>query len=157
METRTVLKSAGRSLLASTFFGAGLEKLLQPKKTEAYMAYKQIPHTPLLRMAAAMTELSGAASLFFNLKPKWGASALAAFLVPTTLLFHDFWNYKEGAERDQQKIHFMKNISIFGGLIDVLLNEPTEHARLEANDLDKATDEVEVTTSSALFGEGAYH
>jgi putative oxidoreductase len=44
---------------------------------------------------------------------------LIIFLIPTTLIFHDFWTY-EGAAAQNQMQHFMKNLSIMGGLLFVL-------------------------------------
>jgi putative oxidoreductase len=40
-------------------------------------------------------------------------------LIPTTMVFHHFWEL-QGADRALQMIHFMKNISILGGLLIVL-------------------------------------
>ena len=42
------------------------------------------------------------------------ALALAAFLVPTTFIFHDFWTFA-GEARTNQMHHFMKNLAIMGG------------------------------------------
>lgn len=48
--------------------------------------------------------------------PRLSSVALAATIVPTTLAAHRFWEL-EGAERDAQQIHFMKNVGLLGGLI----------------------------------------
>jgi uncharacterized membrane protein YphA (DoxX/SURF4 family) len=48
--------------------------------------------------------------------PRVASAALAASLVPTTLGGHRFWEY-EGDERRAQRIHFLKNVSMLGGLI----------------------------------------
>jgi putative oxidoreductase len=42
------------------------------------------------------------------------------FLVPVTLIMHDFWTLDEGPQRMEQMINFMKNVSISGGLLMVL-------------------------------------
>ena len=36
-------------------------------------------------------------------------------MIPTTLIFHAFWNF-HGAERLPQIVNFMKNLAIMGGL-----------------------------------------
>lgn len=46
-----------------------------------------------------------------------GASLLAASLVPTTLAGHPFWLEKDKTVRNQQRINFMKNLGILGGLL----------------------------------------
>jgi uncharacterized membrane protein YphA (DoxX/SURF4 family) len=42
---------------------------------------------------------------------------LAASLAPTTVAGHRFWEYDDKAQRQQQQIHFFKNLSMLGGLI----------------------------------------
>ena len=53
---------------------------------------------------------------------RWIA-ALIAFLVPVTLVFHDFWAY-QGAEAQLQTIQFLKNVSIGGGLLAIFAAGP---------------------------------
>lgn len=44
-------------------------------------------------------------------------SALAGSLVPTTLAGHRFWEETDKQERAAQQIHFLKNLSMLGGLM----------------------------------------
>jgi hypothetical protein len=37
--------------------------------------------------------------------------------VPTTLAGHRFWEVQDKQERAQQRIHFLKNVAILGGLL----------------------------------------
>jgi uncharacterized membrane protein YphA (DoxX/SURF4 family) len=46
--------------------------------------------TFFLFMAIAV-ELAGGLSLLLGFRARWGALLLAAFLIPVTLIFHDFW------------------------------------------------------------------
>ncbi len=48
--------------------------------------------------------------------PRLASLALAGTLVPTTAAGHRFWE-AEDADRAQQRIHFLKNLSMFGGLL----------------------------------------
>ena len=45
--------------------------------------------------------------------------ALFLFLIPTTLLFHNFWAYS-GADQANQMQHFLKNLAIMGGLLAIV-------------------------------------
>ena len=49
--------------------------------------------------------------------PRLAALVLAGTLVPTTAAGHRFWEAEEGPDRAQQRIHFLKNLSMFGGLL----------------------------------------
>jgi len=49
--------------------------------------------------------------------PRLASTALAASMIPTTLAGHRFWEADEPQTRKQQKIQFLKNLSILGGLL----------------------------------------
>ncbi|HEX9992815.1 MAG TPA: DoxX family protein [Acidimicrobiales bacterium] len=49
--------------------------------------------------------------------PRLSALALAGTLVPTTLAGHRFWEVEDAQARRGQRIHFLKNLSMLGGLI----------------------------------------
>jgi uncharacterized membrane protein YphA (DoxX/SURF4 family) len=42
---------------------------------------------------------------------------LIGSLIPTTLAGHRFWQETDEARRSQQRIHFLKNVGLLGGLI----------------------------------------
>ena len=48
-----------------------------------------------------------------------GALLLFLFLIPTTLIFHNFWTL-EGMEQQNEMQHFTKNVTIMGGLLLVV-------------------------------------
>ena len=49
--------------------------------------------------------------------PRLAALALAGTLVPTTFAGHRFWEETDEKARKMQRIHFLKNVSMLGGLI----------------------------------------
>jgi putative oxidoreductase len=75
---------------------------------------------PLFLTGAIVFELGGGLSLLLGLRARLGAQALIVFLIPTTLIFHDFWTYTDAREMQNQMQHFMKNLAILGGLFFVL-------------------------------------
>ncbi|RMG94678.1 MAG: DoxX family protein [Deltaproteobacteria bacterium] len=119
MSVRTdYLYPVARTLLALIFVASGLAKIPGWDRTAAMMAAEGMPWVPLFLVGAIVVEVLGGLSVLFGYRARWGALALAAFLVPTTLIFHDFWTFA-GMERQIQMIMFMKNLSIMGGLLFV--------------------------------------
>ena len=49
--------------------------------------------------------------------PRIAALTLAGTLIPTTAAGHRFWEAEEDQDRAQQRIHFLKNLAMFGGLL----------------------------------------
>jgi hypothetical protein len=62
-------------------------------------------------------QLAAGSLLAIGRFPRLSALAIAATLVPTTLAGHRFWEDDEEKDQAQQRIHFLKNLSMFGGLL----------------------------------------
>jgi len=109
MERYTLL--IGRILVAFIFLMAGINKIGNPSGTQAYMAAFGMPFTGFFLVGAIAIEILGSLSLIAGYYTKLGAWALIIFMIPTTLIFHT--NFSD----QNQFIHFMKNVSMTGGLL----------------------------------------
>jgi len=61
----------------------------------------------------------GGLMLGAGIAPRLSAAVLAASLVPTTAAGHRFWELPPGPDRTAQRLHFLKNASMLGGLLFV--------------------------------------
>ena len=113
----------GRALLALLFVVSGFGKITGFAGTAGYMASKGLPLPEVLLVGAIAFELAGGLMLVAGFKARWAAAAIFAFIVPTTLLFHDPIGLS-GAEAQNQMIQFMKNLSIMGGILLVVAFGP---------------------------------
>jgi len=105
----------GRILMSQIFIVAGISKLFSLSGTAIYMTSKGIPFIPFLLTMAVVFELGGGISLLFGYKARFGALMLILFLIPTTLIFHNFWAFPLEYQQLQMAM-FMKNLAIMGGL-----------------------------------------
>ena len=128
----------GRLCLSLIFLIAGFDKLLNLHDTEkelitaltewqGHMSSFQtlqnaftflVSWSSLLLITGVTFELLGGLMILTGFKDKLGAVLLILFLIPATLLFHDFW-FLEDAPRQLQTIMFLKNLALIGGLIFV--------------------------------------
>jgi putative oxidoreductase len=111
----------GRILLATIFMISGIAKLTNTAATASHMQSVGIPAADILAIVAGVAEVLGAAALAAGMFTRLGALGLVLFMIPTTLLFHNFWAF-EGEEQKQQMIEFLKNLAIIGGLCTVIAN-----------------------------------
>ena len=65
----------------------------------------------------------GGAALALGIKPRLAALELAATLVPTTYVGHQFWEQSDPAMRRNHQVHFNKNVGLIGGLLTYALTE----------------------------------
>jgi len=110
------LQLTARILLSAIFLVSLLSKITGLEGTIQFMSAKGIPLPSLLIWGAIATELAGALALLTGYKMKEAGILLALYLVPTSLIFHNFWAL-EGQQFQMQLMSFMKNVSIIGGLL----------------------------------------
>lgn len=113
------LALVGRILLAWLFIDSGYAKIGGFQGTVGYIASKGLPGAQALAAAALVVELGGAALLVIGWKARWAALALAVFTAVATFFFHNFWAMPE-AQQAIQKLMFLKNLAIIGGLLFVV-------------------------------------
>jgi uncharacterized membrane protein YphA (DoxX/SURF4 family) len=56
-------------------------------------------------------------SMVLGIWPDVGALMLAAFLIPTSILFHPFWTFSDAAQRRTQRGSFFRNVSLLGATL----------------------------------------
>ncbi|MFL6931414.1 MAG: DoxX family protein [Xanthobacteraceae bacterium] len=76
-----------------------------------------MPISQILAIVAAMIEVVGGLLIAFNVFTRTMAVVLLIFTAVTTFYMHDFWNMPAGADRTNNMIHALKNLSIMGGLL----------------------------------------
>lgn len=92
---------------------------LQPGGELHSMMGMLLPLSHLLLLVAVFFQIFGGLLVFFGVKVRFGAFLLLLFLLPATFFCHHFW-WLQGADRELQMIMFLKNLSIFGGLLILL-------------------------------------
>jgi putative oxidoreductase len=122
-----VVRAIARPMLASIFAIQGLDTLRNPERVAPAAEpvvkplSEKVPALPdsveqAVRINGAV-QLAGGTLLAIGWVPRLAALAIAGTLVPTTLAGHRFWEADEPQTRKQQKIHFLKNLSMLGGLL----------------------------------------
>ena len=111
----------GRILIALIFLVSGYGKIGGFDNIVNYIASKGLPMPQLFGAGAILVELGGGILLIVGWKARWAAAAMLIFTVAAAILFHNFWAVPP-AQAQNQMIHFMKNISMMGGLIFVVIH-----------------------------------
>lgn len=81
----------------------------------AYAANQGVPFAYFLVPLSGIIATLGGLSVLFGFHAKIGAWLIILFLVPVTLMMHNFWTITDPMENMMQKIMFMKNLSMLGG------------------------------------------
>jgi uncharacterized membrane protein YphA (DoxX/SURF4 family) len=132
----TVVRALARPLLSTIFVVQGAKAIRDPEPHVAKAQPVADRFVPLLKKVAPaqvgdripdstanLVRLNGAAQLLGGLAlasgkgRRLGAVLLAGSLVPTTLAGHSFWQESDKSVRAAQKVQFMKNLGLMGGLL----------------------------------------
>lgn len=108
-----------RILLAAIFLISGYDKIGGFSKVAAFMASKGIPLSEIALALSIVLEIGGGLLLIAGWKARWAAAAFFVWLIPATLLFHNFWAV-DAAQYQNQFNHFLKNLCIMGGMLYVM-------------------------------------
>jgi len=127
-----LIRRLARPMLATMFIAGGVDALRNPggrPQAAAPLIAKgegllpnlitdNVPTDPdtLVKVNAAV-QVGGGVLLASGKMPRLASLALAGSLVPTTLAGHAFWEESDPAAKATQRIHFLKNVSLLGGLL----------------------------------------
>ena len=111
------------AICAIFFTSAFANKIPNFGPTAELMQAKGIPFPQVALLLAIVVLLVGSLFVVLGFKARWGAALLLIFLALATFYFHDFWNVESEAVRIQQ-IMFMKNVSISGAMLLIIVMGP---------------------------------
>ncbi|WP_456831259.1 DoxX family protein [Deinococcus sp. UYEF24] len=114
-----ILKVAGRAALAAIFIQSGLDSVRSPAGRAQMVEQAGLPEPQLLTQLNGGVMAGAGTLLALGVAPRSSALALLASLLPTTIVGHAFWN-AEGQERQNQLVHFAKNLAMMGALLLVV-------------------------------------
>ena len=127
MSTRLPTKVAfllGRLLVGGMFVSSGLDNLIELQGRASYAASKGLPAPLLAVEAASLLLLVAGCSLISGVRPHIGVGATVLFLIPVTLMMHNFWAL-QGMQQMIELHSFMGNLGLLGSaLMFLAIPEP---------------------------------
>lgn len=105
----------GRILFAAIFIIAGPGHF--SANTISYGVSKGVPLASIAVPLSGFIAMAGGLSILLGFKAKYGAWLIVLFLVPVTIMMHNFWAIPNPAQAQMQQVMFMKNLSMLGGAL----------------------------------------
>lgn len=121
-----LVRAIARPLLAATFISGGLSTLRNPAErvpsadrvvSPLASRLPQLSDTEQVVKVDAAAKVVAGSLLALGKLPRLSATVLAASIVPTTIAGHPFWEERDPARRNQQRLHFLKNAGLLGGVL----------------------------------------
>lgn len=105
----------GRILFSAIFIVASLAHFT-PQDIQ-YALSKGVPMPSVLVPLSGIMALVGGLSVLLGYKARWGAWLIVIFLIPVTLMMHNFWGISDPMAAAIEQANFFKNISMLGAAL----------------------------------------
>lgn len=117
----------GRLIFGGFFLYNGINHFRNRKMMAQYAASKGVPMAELAVVGSGVALTVGGASILAGVKPKLGSLALLGFFAGVSPVMHNFWKEEDPQQRQNQMIHFAKNMAMAGAALALLgVEEPWE-------------------------------
>jgi putative oxidoreductase len=113
-QSNRYLPLLGRVLIGAPFILSGLGKLMAHDVTVGYISSVGLPLPQLGWLIAMLVEMAGGTLLVIGYRARLVAFVVALFALATAIFFH-----RNFADQNQM-IHFLKNIMLVGGLLQIV-------------------------------------
>ena len=110
-------RALARPLMAAMYIADGASALKSPGPRVDTVRSAGLSEPEKLVQVNAATMLAGGLLLATGRLPRLSALALLVSMVPTTWVDHPFWSETDPQTKQTQQRHFLKNLSMMGGLL----------------------------------------
>ena len=105
---------AGRVLLGGFFIISGVRHFQHLAMMAGFTGSKGVPMAKQAVMLSGLMIIVGGISILTGVRPHLGIALVTAFLVPVTLLMHQYWKHTDPMMRINDQVNFMKNVALLG-------------------------------------------
>jgi uncharacterized membrane protein YphA (DoxX/SURF4 family) len=110
-----ILFLAGRVLFGGFFVLSGMRHFQHLGMMAGFTASKGVPAPRLAVIASGALIIIGGTAITLGIRPHWGVALVSGFLIPVTLLMHQFWKHADPMMRINDQVNFLKNVALLGG------------------------------------------
>lgn len=111
----------GRIIFGGYFIYNGVNHFIGFGMMTQYAKMKGVPFPAIAQSITGIMLLLGGLSILLGLYPFVGGALLIAFLVPVSLMMHNFWKVDDPQLRRADKINFTKNMGLLGAVFMLLV------------------------------------
>jgi putative oxidoreductase len=107
----------GRLIVGGFFIYSGVNHFAGFTMMTQYAKMKGVPFPALAQGVTGLLLLFGGLSILFGIYPYVGIFFLVIFLLPVSLMMHNFWTIEDPQARMADKTSFMKNMALLGAIL----------------------------------------
>lgn len=105
---------AGRVLFGGFFIFSGIRHFQMLGLMAGFVGAKGFPAPKPSVVVSGLLIIAGGLSMVFGFRPVWGVVCITLFLVPVTLVMHNYWKDTDPMGRINNQVNFLKNVALLG-------------------------------------------
>ncbi|HEY6843674.1 MAG TPA: DoxX family protein [Thermoanaerobaculia bacterium] len=110
----------GRIVVAIYYISAGLRHFTHLKMMAPYAASKGVPAASVAVPFSGALLVAGGALIGLGFYPAIGAICILVFLLPTSVMMHNFWSVQDPMQKMGEMVNFTKNVGLMGYTLMIL-------------------------------------
>ena len=119
---------AGRLIFGGFFLYNGINHIIHHDQLVPYASAKNVPAPEAAVVGSGALLIASGLSVILGLKPKLGALGIIAFLASVSPAMHNFWEHQDPGQRQNDMIHFSKNMALLGAALALFGMEKWPHS-----------------------------
>lgn len=110
----------GRIIFGGFFIVSGINHFTNAGMMSGYAKSKNVPAAYLAVVGTGVMLVLGGLSVLLGLFPVLGLILLIVFLIPTSVLIHNFWTVQDPQARVAEQVNFLKNLALTGAALALM-------------------------------------
>ena len=112
-----VVVLVGRILYVAIFLSSGLNHFRNVESMSRYARSRGLPAARVAVLVSGAVIVVGGLMVLLGVWADLGTLLIAAFLLPTAVVMHDFWRQTDPMTRATERLQFLKDLSLAGASI----------------------------------------
>ena len=112
-----ILILISRILYGGVFVVLALGNFVKLDEKTALAKSKKVPAARLSVIAASTLAILGGLSIVLGYQIQIGVTFLVMFLIPASLMIHNFWSVEDPVAKQIDMINFLKNMALIGAAL----------------------------------------
>jgi putative oxidoreductase len=104
----------GRIIAGGYYVMAAMNHFMKFNMYSGYAESKGVPAPKLAVIGSGALLLLGGLSLLLGFQPIIGVALIILFLVPTSVMMHNFWSVQDPMQKMAELVNFTKNMALIG-------------------------------------------
>jgi len=111
----------GRVLFGGFFVLGGINHFQHLGMMSGYVASKGVPAAKLGVIVSGLLIIAGGLLVIVGWHVRIGLACIVLFLVPVTVLMHNYWVETDPMQQLNQRVNFQKNVALLGAALAMLM------------------------------------